>query len=629
VRRLCPLLVAAAALAPPPGASAALPDAPCPGETAVRCATVTVPLDRSGAVSGEVALAVRRVAADGPPATSAIVPLLGGPGQAAIPFTSELRSALSAGLGGHDFVVFDQRGTGESGALRCSAVLRSARPGGSRAADCAEELGAVRGSYTTDASVEDLEAIRQAGGYERLVLYGVSYGTKVALRYAAAHPDRVERLILDSVVTPDGPDPLGLSGMAAVSRVLRDLCAPARCSGITTDPVRDVGALRRKLSRHALRTGVVDGRGRHVGARLDAVDLLDVLNSGDLNLLQRADLPGSVRAALRGDGAPLARLVGRADGGGVSAPATQPGINRALYLATVCEDVAFPWRRSARPAQRIDEAQARLRALAPAAVAPFDRATALLGGLAPGCLNWPNAAPAPPPAGPLPAVSALLLAGQADLRTPAEDAAAVAASIPGAQLVVVPRAGHSVLGSDLSGCASAAVAAFLGGGTASPCATGTDSDPSAPTGVPPRSLQGLHHVGGVAGRAGRTLRGVLLTLSDATGALRSNLLAAGDPGTRLRLGGLRSGTLEADATRIRLSRYTYIRGVELTGTIPAGTAPVRVSVGGPAASHGALEITDTTLRGTLDGHRIALTARAAALRPRALALPFPRLARLP
>jgi fermentation-respiration switch protein FrsA (DUF1100 family) len=66
-----------------------------------------------------------------------------------------------------------------------------------------------------------------------------------------------------------------------------------------------------------------------------------------------------------------------------------------------------------------------------------------------------------PPAGPtqLPAVPTLIVSGLDDLRTPAEDAQALAAATPGAQLLLVPDVGHSVIQS--SGCARRALAHFM------------------------------------------------------------------------------------------------------------------------------------------------------------------------
>ncbi len=57
----------------------------------------------------------------------------------------------------------------------------------------------------------------------------------------------------------------------------------------------------------------------------------------------------------------------------------------------------------------------------------------------------------------------LILSGAQDLRTPTSSARQVAALIPDAQLEVVPFTGHSVLGSDFSGCAEQAVETFFGG----------------------------------------------------------------------------------------------------------------------------------------------------------------------
>ena len=62
--------------------------------------------------------------------------------------------------------------------------------------------------------------MRQAIGVERIALFGVSYGTKVALAYAARYPQHVERLVLDSVVELDGPEPVLAGELAAVPRVL-------------------------------------------------------------------------------------------------------------------------------------------------------------------------------------------------------------------------------------------------------------------------------------------------------------------------------------------------------------------------------------------------------------------------
>ena len=81
-------------------------------------------------------------------------------------------------------------------------------------------MGPTRSFFTTADSVADIEAIRVAGGYEKLVLYGTSYGTKLAEEYAQDYPSHVEALVLDSVVPPNGPDPLNRATFAAIPRIL-------------------------------------------------------------------------------------------------------------------------------------------------------------------------------------------------------------------------------------------------------------------------------------------------------------------------------------------------------------------------------------------------------------------------
>src|SRR3954451_18742424 len=160
-------------------ASADLPWTPCPPAadegptTGYECASLGVPLDRGGAVGGTVSLGLSRVAAASNPTRTAVVPLAGGPGQAALPLAQDFAAFLAPALASRDLLVFDQRGTGSSGALSCSSLSTRATVV-TAAAGCAGELGAARAFYRTADSVADIEALRVAGGYDKLVLFGVS-----------------------------------------------------------------------------------------------------------------------------------------------------------------------------------------------------------------------------------------------------------------------------------------------------------------------------------------------------------------------------------------------------------------------------------------------------------------------
>ena len=129
----------------------------------------------------------------------------------------------------------------------------------------------------------DIEAIRQAAGYEKLVLFGVSYGTKVALEYAERYPQNVESLVLDSVVPPERDDPFSVGMFQAMKPVLEELCSAHVCAGITSNPLGDVARLAAGLQKHALTGYVYDGSGHRHRATMSNVDLLNLIGAGDLN----------------------------------------------------------------------------------------------------------------------------------------------------------------------------------------------------------------------------------------------------------------------------------------------------------------------------------------------------------
>jgi len=85
---------------------------------------------------------------------------------------------------------------------------------------CAAELGDRRAFFTTQDTVEDLEALRVALKADKLALDGTSYGTFVAQRYALTHPKRVSGLVLDSVVPSEGVSLLSEVSIKATARVL-------------------------------------------------------------------------------------------------------------------------------------------------------------------------------------------------------------------------------------------------------------------------------------------------------------------------------------------------------------------------------------------------------------------------
>ncbi len=359
-------LLAAVACAWTATARAQIAWTPCGDSNDYACGHLTVPLDPSGTTPGTLTLAMRRHRAPVGEAREAVIALAGGPGQAAIPFSEQFAHTLGPIAATRDLIVFDQRGIGLSHPLSCHRFeLDAGGAAGQQIAECAAQIGPSRADYTTAQTVADIEAIRRAGGYEKLVLYGTSYGTKVAERYAQTYPDHVSALVLDSVVPPNGPEPLNLPTFAAIPRVLRQLCAARACAHITPEPAADLSKLVRRMGAGALSGRWFDGSGHAHTLRFSADTLLGVLLAGDLEPALRAEFPAAVRSAANGDDAPFARLLRdaseRGEGGEEESPSES--FDTPLYFATSCEEELFPWSRASSPAKRLAEATAQIRAL--------------------------------------------------------------------------------------------------------------------------------------------------------------------------------------------------------------------------------------------------------------------------
>jgi pimeloyl-ACP methyl ester carboxylesterase len=608
---LAAITLTAGLRAAPAGAQIAF--SACGGSDQFACAHLTVALDPGGSTPGTITLSIRRHLAPVGNAKSAVIALAGGPGQAAIPFAEYFTETLGPILATRDEIVFDQRGTGLSHPLSCHGFERPGayRSLGALIGACAGQLGAERAFYTTPYSVADIEAIRQAGGYEKLVLYGTSYGTKVALEYAQEHPEHVEALILDSVVTPTGPEPLNRPTFAAIPRILRQLCAYSGCAHITRNPVRDLAQLVRRMRRGPLSGRLIDGHGHAHTVHISSEDLLQILLAGDFDPILRAEFIAAVRAADEGDNAALARLIGRAAGGGEDEASED--IDIPLYYATTCEEQDFPWSRAATPGERLAQASAQIAALPASVFAPFTAANALGFSDLRACASWPFATPAPPlEEAPLPNVPTLILSGADDLRTPTSGARAVAAQIPDAHLLVVPNTGHSVLSTEPTPCAREALHALFAGKPIAPCRPGPPEAIFKPTPLPPDRLAAVPPAHGYRGRTGRTLRAVRLTLADFARQLLLQVLETVESSSSpniasLSTGGLRAGWAQLARGGLRFHRYTYIPGVSLSGTVKANSVTLRI--GGSAAAHGTLRLgPHRKLVGILEGRRVQLAS---------------------
>ena len=443
-------LVAAFAALPVPATARA---AACPAAPEGRCFSLTVPLDRSGAVPGTIRLRAAKIASRRP-RLPPVIGLTGGPGQAGVTYASTYDFVVP--MANRDLVMLDQRGTGASGLLRCPSLERDGPrfPTGGRGEACAQHLGVRRSFYTSADSAEDIEALRIRLGAPRIAFYALSYGTRVAVEYARRYPHRVERMVLDSPVAPDAPDSLAREVLGAVRRVLHTLCSTG-CYGAEEHPVRDLRRLVARLRRAPIRHVLAPGR--FVSVTVD--DLARMLRGADLEPEFMRRIPEAVRAALVGNSLPLVRLrLERRRQGNRDSIAD---VNPTITTVTQCEEATLAWDDAASPEQRRIQARAVLDATPDAIFDPFDRPTGLNLGLLRLCGRWParERVVAPPP--PLPTtVPTLILSGDLDLRTPLENARRLADALHG-RVVVEPGAGHFALYFGFDGCTRPAVKAFL------------------------------------------------------------------------------------------------------------------------------------------------------------------------
>src|SRR4029079_10093631 len=86
--------------------------------------------------------------------------------------------------------------------------------------------------YTTDIAMDDMDDVRAALGYERLNLFGGSYGTRAALTYLKRSPKRVSTETLQGVAPPNQymPSDFPLGNERALQGILAECAADQTCN---------------------------------------------------------------------------------------------------------------------------------------------------------------------------------------------------------------------------------------------------------------------------------------------------------------------------------------------------------------------------------------------------------------
>ena len=207
------------------------------------CGYLTVPENRTKPAGRTIRIAVARLpAVAAQPKPDPILYLAGGPGNTS--FANAVGLAEAGWNTDRDVILIDQRGTLKAQPLlacpevdeyhRAAVHLAPTRP---RAA--AEEVAAVRtcrarltadgwdlSAFNTTEASADVADLRVAMGIAEWNVYGVSYGTDLALQTLRDHPAGIRTVVLDSVLPPQvNLIAQGWPNAALAYRSLFDACA--------------------------------------------------------------------------------------------------------------------------------------------------------------------------------------------------------------------------------------------------------------------------------------------------------------------------------------------------------------------------------------------------------------------
>jgi pimeloyl-ACP methyl ester carboxylesterase len=420
------------------------------------CGSFTVPENPDQPDGRKIDLFVARVPAISiKKAPDPLFLIAGGPGTSAVDLYTSSAPPFDRVRRDRDIVLVDQRGTGRSHRLDCKYGNENLFEKfdevevGPENVKCRDELSkkADLRMYTTSIAVRDLDAVRVALGYERINLYGGSYGTRVAQHYARRYPKSTRTLILDGVVNPEqvlGPA-IAINAERALGRILKRCQDEASCAKAFNDPVADYHTLRNNLAANPWPATVSSAStGRPIHFDFTTRHLSAVLRFASYNDDQAALLPLSLHLAVHEDNyMPLANQFR------VFARSLEEAFAYGMHNSVACsEDTPF-----------IDRAKLDLAALNLTHMGA-EQVEQLLDA----CRDWPKGVVDADLHAPLKSeAAALLLSGSDDPVTPPEYAAIAARGFADSKHVIIAGHGHGQL---TAPCVDRVIASFISKGTA-------------------------------------------------------------------------------------------------------------------------------------------------------------------
>jgi pimeloyl-ACP methyl ester carboxylesterase len=269
--------------------------------------------------------------------------LAGGPGQGAAKLAKAVRSIFQRVQNDRDIVLVDQRGTGKSNPLDCiddtdslQAFTLTNEQMLERLKACQAKYDADLTLYTTPIAMDDLDDVRAFLGYDKINVYGGSYGTRAALVYMRQHGDRVRSAILDGVAPTNMRLPLYFprDTQRAFELLAKDCASDEGCNKAYPNLLERMRALIDRLDKHPPTVRVTHPRTGETGdVTIDARLLANVIVQALYSPIMTTLVPAIVVAAEKNDFQSMLALAGM--GGG-----DEPNMSIGMQLSVICAEDA-------------------------------------------------------------------------------------------------------------------------------------------------------------------------------------------------------------------------------------------------------------------------------------------------
>lgn len=377
--------------------------------------------------------------------------LAGGPGQGAAKMSKTIREMYRRVQTDRDIVLVDQRGTGKSNPLECieqddslRVLMETPESALAKLKTCLSGYDADLTQYTTTIAMDDLDDVRAHLGYDKINIYGGSYGTRAGLVYMRQHGEHVRAAVLDGLAPTNMRLPLFFPRDAerAFNLLVTDCEGDEGCRKAYPDFGQRFRALMARLESGPPTVAVTHPRtGERGEVRIDARLVANVIVMVLYSPMASALVPAIVERAEQNDFQGMLALAGLNDSGGES------NMSVGMQLSVIC----------AEDAPRITpEETAR------------ESAGTLFGQYVmqmqrDACAFWPRGSVDASFYEPVTSrIPTLVMSGELDPVTPPVWGEDTAKHLPASKHIVMPGTGHTAGG---TGCGLRIIKAFLDAGT--------------------------------------------------------------------------------------------------------------------------------------------------------------------